>query len=172
MTEELTTNRSLDPGHELAPSVRQELANAEPDVPQLLDRLARLQADFENARKRAAKEKQEFQEYALFDAVKTLLPVLDSFERALRSSALRDMHFQNGIGLIYKQLLDALVKLGVRPIHAEGGPFDPAIHHAVHIVESHEVKDQQVLEELQRGYKFKDRLLRPAMVTVARNSGG
>ena len=134
----------------------------------LVDRLARLQAEFENARKRAEREQQEFREYALADSVKTLLPSLDSFERALGSEA-DSSEFRNGVELIYKQLYDALLKMGLRPIPAKGEPFDPRFHQAVEMVNTTEAKDHQVLEELQRGYKFKDRLLRPAMVKVAQN---
>jgi molecular chaperone GrpE len=134
----------------------------------LVDRLARLQAEFENARKRAEREQQEFREYALADAVKALLPSLDSFERALGAEA-DSSEFRNGVELIYKQLYDALLKMGLRPIPAKGEPFDPRFHQAVEMVNTTDAKDHQVLEELQRGYKFKDRLLRPAMVKVAQN---
>ncbi len=135
----------------------------------LVDRLARLQAEFENARKRAAREQQEFREYALADAMKELLPTLDSFERALQTSAGDRTEFRSGVELIYKQLQDALVKLGLRPIPAQGEPFDPHLHQAIEMVDTHDAEDHQVLEELQRGYKLKDRLLRPAMVKVANN---
>lgn len=196
MNEEITANRSLDLDHELSswkssddslpgdsnasgreirtdaqvPTIRAELPDVEDERPQLFDRLARMQADFENARKRALKEQQEFREYALFDAVKTLLPVLDSFERALRTPSDEYRDFRNGMELIYRQLLDAMAKLGVHPIHARGERFDPHIHQAVEMVETDEAEDQRVLEELQRGYMFKNRLLRPSMVRVARNS--
>ena len=136
----------------------------------LLDRLARLQAEFENARKRTTREQQEFREYAVAEAVKALLPTLDSFERALETNAPDKTEFRGGVELIYKQLQDALIKLGLRPIPAKGEPFDPHLHQAIEMVDTREAKDQQVLEELQRGYKLKDRLLRPSMVKVARNS--
>jgi molecular chaperone GrpE len=136
----------------------------------LLDRMARIQADFENARKRAAKEQQDFREYAAADTIKGLLPVLDSFERALQASSGEKSELRSGVELIYKQLQDALTKLGLRAIPAKGEPFDPHLHEAVEMVETTEVADHQILEELQRGYKLKDRLLRPAMVKVARNS--
>jgi len=135
----------------------------------LLDRLARLQAEFENARKRSAREQQEFREYALADAVKALLPTLDSFERALKTNAGDKTEFRDGVELIYKQLQDALVKLGLRPIPAKGEPFDPHLHQAIEMVDTGEAEDHHVLEELQRGYKLKDRLLRPSMVKVASN---
>jgi molecular chaperone GrpE len=135
----------------------------------LLDRLARLQAEFENARKRTAREQQEFREYAVTDALKALLPTLDSFERALQISASDKSEFRGGVELIYKQLQDALAKLGLRPIPAKGEPFDPHLHQAIEMVDTREAEDHHVLEELQRGYKLKDRLLRPSMVRVARN---
>ena len=134
----------------------------------LYDRLARLQAEFDNARKRAAREQAEFREYAVADAVKALLPILDSFDRALEAHA-GDENFR-GIELINKQFHDTLAKLGLRPIPAAGEPFDPYLHQAVEMVDRSDVPDHTVLEELQRGYKLKDRLLRPAMVRVARNS--
>ncbi len=135
----------------------------------LLDRLARLQAEFENARKRTAREQQEFREYAVTDALKALLPTLDSFERALQTSASDKSEFRGGVELIYKQLQDALAKLGLRPIPAKGEPFDPHLHQAIEMVDTREAEDHHVLEELQRGYRLKDRLLRPSMVRVARN---
>jgi molecular chaperone GrpE len=135
----------------------------------LLDRLARLQAEFDNARKRAVREQQEFREYAAADVIKTFLPILDSFELALKAYA-DSSDFRNGIELIYRQFQDALQKIGVVPIAAVGQPFDPRIHEAIEMVDTSDVPDHQVLDELQRGYKYKDRLLRPAMVRVARNS--
>jgi molecular chaperone GrpE len=145
-----------------------EKLKAERDA--LVDRLARMQADFDNARKRAAREQQEYREYALADAVKAILPILDSFDRALQTSNPEAAEFRSGIELINKQLHDALVKLGVRPIPAKGEPFDPHLHEAIEMVDTDEEKDHHVLDELQRGYKLKDRLLRPAMVRVARNT--
>jgi molecular chaperone GrpE len=144
-----------------------EKLRAERDA--LLERLARMQAEFDNARKRAAKEQQDFRDYALADTIKTLIPILDSFDRALQSSPEKS-EFHAGVELIHKQLMDSLAKLGVRPISAKGEIFDPRYHEAVATVETEEAEDHKVLEELQRGYKLKDRLLRPAMVKVARNS--
>lgn len=135
------------------------------------DSLLRMLAEMENARKRATKEQQEFREYALTDAVKTLLPILDSFERALQTSAGEKTEFRSGVELIYKQLQDALGKLGLRSISAEGEMFDPHLHQAIEMVDTNKVEDHRVVEELQHGYKLKDRLLRPSMVKVARNSG-
>ena len=136
----------------------------------LLDRLARAQAAFENARRRASKEQQEFRDYAVADAIKSLLPVLDSLERALQVKS-DEAELRSGVELIYKQLLAALAKLSVHPIVSKGEAFDPRYHEAIEMVETREAPDHQVVEELQRGYKFKDRLLRPAMVKVASNHG-
>jgi molecular chaperone GrpE len=146
-----------------------ELQKLQAERNALLDRLARLQAEFENARKRAAKEQQEFRDYALGDTLKSLLPILDSFERALQSAGQDGAEFRSGVELIYKQMQDALQKLGLRPIPAKGEPFDPHLHQAIEMVDTTDADDHQILEELQRGYKLKDRLLRPSMVKVARN---
>jgi molecular chaperone GrpE len=150
-----------------------EKLKAERDA--LLDRLARLQAEFDNARKRAVREQQEFREYAAADVIKNILPTLDSFERALKAggdSNSNSNDFRNGIELIYRQFQDALQKIGVQPIVSVGQPFDPRVHEAVEMVDTTDVPDHHVLDELQRGYKYKERLLRPAMVRVARNSRG
>lgn len=143
-----------------------EKLRAERDV--LVDRMARMQAEFDNARKRAAKEQQDYRDYALADTIKTLLPVLDSFDRALKSSPEKS-EFHVGVELIQKQLQDALAKLGVQAVAAKGQQFDPRLHEAIEMVDTEEANDHEVLDELQRGYKLKERLLRPAMVRVARN---
>jgi molecular chaperone GrpE len=132
----------------------------------LFDRLARLQAEFDNFRKRQAKENQDFRDYALNKAIVGLLPIVDSFDRALQTPD--SAEFRKGVELINRQFHDALTKLGVEPIQAAGQPFDPNLHQAVQTVESNDVPADHVVDELQRGYKLKDRLLRPAMVTVAK----
>jgi molecular chaperone GrpE len=132
----------------------------------LLDRAARQQAEFENARKRAAREQQDYRDYALAEAIKSLLPVLDSLERALTTRP-EGESLREGVELIYRQLLDTLGRLGLQPIATEGQRFDPRVHEAIEVVATTEAEDNQILEELQRGYKLKDRLLRPAMVRVA-----
>jgi len=147
-----------------------ELQKLRAERDSLLDRLSRAQAEFENARRRASKEQHEFREYATADAIKSLLPVVDSLERALQVKS-DAAELRNGVELIYKQLQAALSKLSVNAIAAEGEPFDPRYHEAIEMVETTKAPDHQVVEELQRGYKFKDRLLRPAMVKVARNPG-
>jgi molecular chaperone GrpE len=150
--------------------VKPEIESLRAERDALLDRLARLQAEFDNARKRAAREQQEFREFAAADVIKTLLPILDSFERALKTESGESGDFRNGIELIYRQLQDALQKVGVKAIPAIGQVFDPRVHEAIEMVDTTEVEDHHVLDELQRGYKYKDRLLRPAMVRVARNT--
>jgi|SRR5215469_6956430 len=152
-----------------APSAANEVQKLKAERDALLDRLARLQAEFDNARKRAVREQQDFKEFAAADAIKTLLPALDSFERALQTPARQLEEFRSGVELIYKQLQDALQKLGVSPIPAKGQQFDPHQHEAIELVETTDAPDHQVIEELQRGYKLKNRLLRPAMVKVASN---
>lgn len=157
------TRGSSSPGEENA-----ELQKLKAENEILLDRMKRMQAEFDNARKRAAREQQEFREYAVADAIKALLPALDSFERALQAGGDKS-DLRSGIELIYKQLQDTLTKLGLRPIPTKDEPFDPHLHEAIEMVETRAVPDHQIVEELQRGYKLKDRLLRPAMVKVASN---
>jgi molecular chaperone GrpE len=117
------------------------------------------------------REQQDFREFAAADVIRNILPTLDSFERALKADA-DSTDFRSGIELIYRQFQDALQKIGVQPIVAMGQPFDPRVHEAVEMVDTTEVPDHHVLDELQRGYKYKERLLRPAMVRVARNGRG
>src|SRR5438046_5071779 len=118
-------DHKLDTEHELPPAEGEvtpsasELEQLRAERDSLLDRLARMQADFENARKRAAKEQQEYRDYALVDATKTLIPVLDSFDRALQTSPEKS-EFHVGVELIHKKLQDALAKIGVRPMSAKG----------------------------------------------------
>ena len=151
-------------------SAETELQKVKAERDSLLDRLARAQAEFDNARKRAGKEQQEFRDYAVADAIKSLLPVVDSLERALQVKS-DGAELRSGVELIYKQLLAALAKLSVNPIVSKGEAFDPRYHEAIEMIETAEAPDHQVIEELQRGYHFKDRLLRPAMVKVAKNPG-
>lgn len=151
-----------------ARSFKDDLQNDDTDPAKFRERLARLQADFENARKRSVKEQQEFKEYAVFDTAKALLPVIDGLQNAIETPTSDNGDLRTGVQLVYKQLLDLLFKMGVRPIRAIGERFDPRIHHAVATVDTDLVEDGTVVGELQCGYSFKERLLRPAMVTVAR----
>lgn len=136
----------------------------------LLDRLARLQAEFDNYRKRASKENADFRDYAVADAARQLLAPVDNFTLALKNAQANPEEFKKGVELIHKQLQDVLQKIGVQRIPAEGQPFDPRVHEAIEMVESNQVPDNHVLEELQPGYKIKERLLRPAMVRVAKSN--
>ncbi len=136
---------------------------------QALDRMARVQAEFDNARKREAKERLEFRDYALGKAAEGLLPVLDNFDLALKSTGTAEQ-FRTGIELIAKQLDEAVRGLGLTHVETVGSQFDPHVHEALGQVETAEFPDGAVTLEVRRGYKIKDRLLRPALVQVARNT--
>jgi molecular chaperone GrpE len=133
---------------------------------ELWDRFLRKQAEFENFRRRMGREREEIVQFAAMETIRSLLPVLDDFERALKAPAEGD-DYRKGIELIYKRLYDTLAAAGVAPIEAAGKKFDPHAHQAVDTVKSEEHEDHTVIEEYQRGYEFKGRLLRPAMVKVA-----
>lgn len=137
---------------------------------ELKDRLLRRQADFENFRRRVERERMEFFEYAAMGSIRALLPVLDDFERALAAAPGKDTppeDYVKGIKMIYRRFSDELKKLGLEPIESVGKPFDPNVHHAIETVPTEEAEDHTVLEELQKGYNFKGKLLREAMVRVA-----
>ena len=136
---------------------------------QLLDRLARMQAEFENARKRAEREKTEFRDHVTGSVVEQFLPVLDNFELALKSTG-SAQQLRSGVSLIMKQMEEILEKMQVRAIPAVGESFDPRVHEALGSVERDDVPDQHVAEEIRRGYKIRERLLRPALVRVAHNA--
>ncbi len=135
----------------------------------LLDRLARLQAEFENARRRMERAQQEARTLAVGETLKTLLPTLDSLELALRSPAPDPKEFRRGIDLIRQQMELAMRSLGLTRIPAEGKLFDPNLHEAIEVVETPNARDGEVVEEIHAGFKLGDRLLRPAKVLVARN---
>lgn len=132
----------------------------------LEDRLLRHAADHENFRRRVDRDRAEMLAFAGMDSVRALLPVLDDFERALKVEC-ADREYAKGMELIYQRMIDALQKLGLEPIAAAGEQFDPHRHHAVEMVPTEEAADQSILGEFQRGYNFRGRLLRPAMVKVA-----
>ena len=136
---------------------------------QLLDRLARMQAEFENARKRAEREKVEFRDHVTGSVVEQFLPVLDNFELALKSTG-STQQLRSGVSLIMKQMEEILQKMQVSAIPAVGESFDPRVHEALGAVERDDVPDQHVAEEVRRGYKIRERLLRPALVRVAHNA--
>lgn len=128
--------------------------------------LLRQRADFENYKRRVEKDRLELGEFAAMDAVKALLPIVDDFERALTAPS-TDAEYVRGMELIYQRTLDTLKKLGLEPLEAMGTKFDPHLHHAIEMVPSEEVEDQTIIGVYQRGYNFKGRSLRPAMVKVA-----
>ena len=133
---------------------------------ELQDRLLRSRAEFQNARMRADRERGEYLQFAAMDLVKQLLPMLDDFERAMRVET-SDREYAKGIELIYQRLYDTLKKAGLEPIDTAGKAFDPNMHQAIERVETDDEEDQAILGEFQRGYQFKGKLLRPAMVKVA-----
>jgi len=161
-----------DPIEDFTPAAEtsEEIQKLRDENKQLTDQLLRKQAEVENFRKRAEREKDEFKQYAMSEALKAMLPILDGFERALKADAGGE-EYRKGIELIYQQLLGTLQKLGVKPVEAKGRQFNPREHEAVATVETDEAEDHEVVEEMQRGYFYKDRLLRPAMVKVAKRTG-
>lgn len=163
-----TGDQAAAPENQAVPAAAlDDLSKLKSERDALYDRLARLQAEFDNFRKRQAKENADFRDYALTNVIRDLLPILDSLDRALQTQP-EAQEFRKGIDLIDKQFHDALAKLGVEPIDAKGQAFDPNLHQAIQMVESNDIEENHVVDELQRGYRMKERLLRPAMVTVAK----
>jgi molecular chaperone GrpE len=148
------------------PQEEYDRLKAERDM--LFDRLARLQAEFDNTRKRESKERAEFRDYAIGNAVEQFLPVLDNFQLALKAQGSPEQ-LRTGVELIVKQMEEALRGLNVQPVEAVGAAFDPRVHEAIEMVERNDLPDHQVFEEVRRGYKIRERLLRPALVRVASN---
>jgi molecular chaperone GrpE len=147
---------------------RAEYAQLKAERDQLLDRLARLQAEFENARKRAERERTEYRDYAAASVVEQFLPVLDNFELALKASGSTEQ-LRSGVELIVKQMEDVLRQMQVTAVPTVGEQFDPRHHEALGSVERADLPDQHVAEEIRRGYKIREKLLRPAMVRVVSN---
>ena len=133
---------------------------------ELKDLLLRRQAEFDNFRKRSERERSDYLQYAAMDSVRELLPILDDFERALKVEA-PNSDYAKGVEMIYGRMLEAMKKLGLEPIDTAGKTFDPHLHQAIERVETKEAEDNTILGEFQRGYFFKGKLLRPAMVRVA-----
>lgn len=143
-----------------------EMERLRQEVVSLKDMSLRTLADFDNYRKRVERERQVQQRYALMEPLREFLPVIDNLERALGAQAsLEDLRV--GIDMVHRQMLDLLGRFGAKPVAAEGEPFDPNVHDAVSRVEDDEAKVPMVREEHQKGYMLHERLLRPAMVTVA-----
>ncbi len=170
-------------GAEPTPNLAEELPTDPEELKNLLiqktqeveenyDRFLRLAAELENMKKRQERELAEVRQYANENLLKELIPVLDNLERALdhgRQSEAPEA-LMEGLDLVSQDFLKVLSRFGVEPIESVGKRFDPAFHHAVMEEEAPEVEDQTVLKELQKGYLLKNRLLRPAMVVVSRNT--
>jgi molecular chaperone GrpE len=146
----------------------EEIRRLRQEVADLKDQYLRKLADMENLRKRLEREKSEYFQFALSEFFLELLGIVDNFERALAAAEREGdgATFREGVELIHRLLVSFLHKNGVRPVEAGSGAFDPVLHHAMATEESDDVQEPQVVEELQKGYFLKDRLLRPAMVKV------
>ena len=154
-----------------SPAAGDEIAALRQEKDSLQDRLLRIAAEFDNYRKRIDRERRDLSEFAAADVLFELLPILDNFERALQTPAPPEADgFRKGAELIHRQMLDLLRKRGVRPIEALGSDFDPNFHQAVIHEASDRHREGEVMQELQRGYMLGERLLRPAMVKVAKSS--
>ncbi|HEX7333982.1 MAG TPA: nucleotide exchange factor GrpE [Pyrinomonadaceae bacterium] len=156
-------------------ATRAELKRVEAENAELKDRLARRQADFENYRKRVERERSETYNRVVADVAAKLLPVVDNLKRALETEASVEAsesdefrHFLSGVDLIYKQLNGVLDALGVKPIVAVGEQFDPHVHEAVATEATDEYDPDTVMQELVAGYRLGDKLIRPAIVKVAK----
>ena len=146
----------------------EELERTKQERDQLTDRLARLHAEFDNARKRETRERADFRDFAIAGAIEQFLPVLDNFNLALKSGGSAEQ-LRQGVELIVKQMEEVLRSLNVLPVESVGAQFDPRVHEALESVERQDLPDQQVLDEVRRGYRIKERLLRPALVRIASN---
>jgi molecular chaperone GrpE len=153
--------------------LKKKLEEKEKEAKEHYDRLLRMAADFENYKKRAVREKEEWTKFANEDLIKGILPFIDNLERAVNHSE-KTEDFQSlveGIRLTVQQLLKTLNKFGVSPIESLGKPFNPAVHQAMLVVETDQHEPNQVVEEFQKGYLLNDRLLRPATVSVSKLPG-
>jgi len=153
--------------------LKRKLEEKEKEIKEHYDRLLRVAADFDNYKKRAAKEKEEWTKFANEDLIKGILPFIDNLERAVNHSEKTEdfRSLVEGIKLTLQQLLNTLNKFGVSPIESLGKPFDPAVHQAMLLVETDQHEPNQVVEEFQKGYLLNDRLLRPATVSVSKVLG-
>lgn len=152
-------------------ALEEELAAKSREVEEYIQHLQRLQADFINFRKRVRREQEEMQERVSEELLRRLLPVMDNLERAVAAASQEGVtveSLRSGVVMVQRQLGELLLKEGVTPLACEGQPFDPAKHHAVAVVETEEYEDNTVIDELQKGYFFKGRVLRPALVRVAK----
>ena len=151
-------------------TLKKRLEEREKEAAENLDRLLRTAADFENYKKRAAREKEDWTKFANEDLIKSVLPFIDNLERAV-DHACKVMDagvLIEGIRLTLQQILQTLNRFGLAPFESVGKPFDPTCHEAMLVVETDQHEPNQVVEEFQRGYFFNERLLRPATVSVSR----
>jgi len=145
----------------------EEIEQIKQEKAELYDRMVRIQAEYENYKRRSLKERSEERKYKAQDLANELLPVLDNFERALQVETNEgNKQLYEGISMVYNQFKEALATQGIEEIVAEGEPFDPNLHHAVMQVEDESKESNIVVEELQKGYKLNDRVIRPTMVKV------
>jgi molecular chaperone GrpE len=165
---EMVTGSEVEPINEVS-AVQAELDQVKGERNQLLDRLARLQAEFDNARKREIKERADARDYTVSNTVEPFLGVMDNFQLALKADGTAEQ-LRAGVELILKQMEDALKGLNVQAVETVGTQFDPRIHEALGSIETKEFPDHQVLEEIRRGYKIREKLLRPALVRIAANA--
>lgn len=138
----------------------------------LQNQLIRLQADFDNFRKRTIREKEDIYKYALEDFSSKLLPVLDNMERAVSSLEKNKIEdeYANGVKMVLAQLKGVLEKEGLKEIECENQEFDPNLHHGVTVEDSDDHKEDEIIEVFQKGYKFKEKVIRPAMVKICKKS--
>ncbi|AKM19739.1 nucleotide exchange factor GrpE [Geobacillus sp. FSL K6-0789] len=150
-------------------AAKAQVAELEAKLAEMEHRYLRLYADFENFRRRTRQELEAAEKYRAQSLASDLLPVLDNFERALKIETENEQakSILQGMEMVYRSLLDALKKEGVEAIEAVGKPFDPHLHQAVMQTDEDGYEPNTVVEELQKGYKLKDRILRPAMVKVS-----
>jgi molecular chaperone GrpE len=151
-----------------APALADEIVELRKERDTLQDRLLRQAAEFDNYRKRIERERKDTSEYAAVELIKDLLPIVDDFERALRIEAPGAESYRAGLEIIQRALMDMLRKRGVTRIDSVGTQFDPHVHQAVSYEEAPDRREGEVIEEFARGYRLGDRLLRPAMVKVAK----
>ncbi|WP_010270409.1 nucleotide exchange factor GrpE [Paenibacillus senegalensis] len=146
-----------------------EIAKLRQEAEDNYNRYLRVQADFDNFRRRSRQEKEEFAKYASMKVIEQLLPIVDNFERAMESSKeSRDFDaLVKGLEMVFRQLDQVFKQEGLEPIQAVGEPFNPEFHQAIMQVESDEYEEGIVVEEIQKGYKLKDKVVRPSMVKVS-----
>jgi molecular chaperone GrpE len=164
---EVGTAPAADPAMD-SNAAQVELDQLKGERDQLLDRLARLQAEFDNARKREIKERADTRDYTISNTVEPFLGVMDNFQLALKANGTVEQ-LRGGVELILKQMEDALRGLQVVPVESVGTQFDPRVHEALGSIETKEFPDHQIVEEIRRGYKIREKLLRPALVKIAVN---